>query len=157
MTPVDFLEKVVRPNAADARRDPNSLRMASNALLSLDALAGMVFWYLHDRGDANVTRYNDDSAFKAELAKYSMDFRIIRDAAFALKHGRLTRQLPRPVESPDQFEQNTNVLGFFRAGDKLGGSLLYLNLRAGPVSRVAVRDLIGSGLRFLEQRVGSLP
>ena len=52
LTPHEFWNEVVRPNAEDALRDPGDLRRTWAALQSMDALLGIAFWHLHDRGQS---------------------------------------------------------------------------------------------------------
>jgi hypothetical protein len=150
MTPSEYYEEVVQPNVIDALKEPQSARAASNAILSIDALAGITFWYLHDRGDATAIKHGkDDSPYKAKLAVQSPAFRTLRDAAFSLKHGRLMRGT-RAISDAKQMTWGANVLGFFRVGDRLGGALFYLELTSG---RVAARDVIADANKFMKPLV----
>ena len=42
---------VAHPNVDAALVDPGDIRLAANAILTLDALIGITFWFLWDRGD----------------------------------------------------------------------------------------------------------
>jgi hypothetical protein len=154
MTPLEYYQQVVEPNVIDALTRPDSPQAASNAILTIDALAGITFWYLHGKGDTAATMHGcDDSSYKADLAEQSSAFRALRDAAFSLKHGRLTRGR-REMSDAKQMTQDVNVLGYFRVGDMLGGSLVYLDLTSG---RAAARDLIAEANKFMKMLVAGLP
>ena len=101
MTPADFLDNVVAPNAVHLGEDRGSMRRAVNALLTLDAFAGILFAHLKGLGRS---RWADDSKFRDFLAEECPEFRIVRDAAFALKHGALTdpKKQPRLVQRAGQ-------------------------------------------------------
>ena len=75
------------------------MRCAVNALLTLDAFTGVLFAHLTklDRAPSK-----DDSEFRDVLSRECPEFRIVRDAAFALKHGELTAKKPRLVQRADQ-------------------------------------------------------
>jgi len=154
MKPQQFLTDVVEPNAIDAMKNPQSVRAAANAILTMDALMGICFWHLHAIGDPTATKHkNNDSAFKDELASCNA-VRVLRDAAFSLKHGKLTGPKPRVMDDAKQMNVRANVLGFFRVGDPLGGGLVYLDLQSGAV---AARDVISEGFKFLQAYVAALP
>ena len=101
MTPVDFLDNVVTRNIVHLGEARGSMRRAVNALLTLDAFAGILFAHLESLGRL---RWADDSKFREFLAEECPEFRIVRDAAFALKDGALTdpRKQPRFVKKADQ-------------------------------------------------------
>jgi len=120
---------------------------------SMDALMGIAFWHLHERNDCRATKHRDnDSAFKSDLAVSSQEIRVLTDAAYALKHGRLTRG-DRMVRSVSQVTEGPNVVGVFRVGDFVGGNVIYLDL---PNGKAAARDIIIEANRFLRQFVDSL-
>ncbi|WP_316159792.1 hypothetical protein [Bradyrhizobium sp. SZCCHNRI20481] len=85
MTPTDFLHSVVAPNVEALESSVGDLRLAVNAFLTLDALAGVVHADRRGRG----LEQGDDHAFRNRLAAQHLEYRILRDAAFALKHGQL--------------------------------------------------------------------
>jgi hypothetical protein len=153
MTPRMFFDEVVQPNMVDALGNPDDPRATANAILTMDALSGITFWYLHAKGDVSATKHgSNDSAYKADLANASEAFRVLRDAAFSLKHGKLTSG-NRLMDDAGDMIVEPNVLGYFRAGDRLGSALVYFDLSTG---RVAARDIIGEAFRFLENLVEGL-
>ena len=100
MTPRQFFEEVAEPNARLAIAHRSDLRRVINAIMTLDALFGILHAALHNAG-INSMRRDDD--WKEELAKQSDDYRLLRDAAYALKHGQLNiGNKPRIVRRPDQ-------------------------------------------------------
>jgi hypothetical protein len=104
--PADFFKDIVTPNVDALGDDVGDLRLAVNAILSLDALAGVIHADLHSRGQET----NDDTAFRDRLAKQHLEYGIVRDAAFALKHGELRGRKPRLVQ---RAEQVTSYSGAF--------------------------------------------
>ena len=92
MTPREFLDTVVSPNMAVLDQEFGDLRLALNAALSVDALAGHIFY-----AASNSIHAKNDSDYREQIAIQHSDFRIMRDLANAIKHGRLTRF--RPVVS----------------------------------------------------------
>lgn len=88
MTPRVFLENVARPNLAEFSTSFADLRLAMNAVHSIDALAAHIY---SASGGAASTGCKDDSAFRAQLAATSLEFALLRDVAKALKHVELTR------------------------------------------------------------------
>jgi hypothetical protein len=98
VTPADFFKDVATANVDALDSDVGNLRLAVNAILSLDALAGIVHSDLHSKGHATA----DDIAFRDRLAAQHLEYGILRDAAFALKHGELRGKKPRLVQRAEQ-------------------------------------------------------
>ena len=90
MSPSDFLEVVVRPNVVDFKGDSASLRLAFNAVASVDALAAHLYHWRVVHNPAALRGAGGDSHFRRALAALSDDFRLIRDVAKAQKHVVLT-------------------------------------------------------------------
>jgi hypothetical protein len=99
MTPTDFLDNVVTTNVVHLGENRGNMRCAVNALLTLDAFSGILFAHL---AKLDKSPKANDSEFRDLLSLECREFRIVRDAAFALKHGELTGKKPRLVERPDQ-------------------------------------------------------
>jgi hypothetical protein len=101
MMPVDFLDNVVTRNVVHLGEARGSMRRAVNALLTLDAFAGILLAHLESLGRL---RWANDSKFREFLAEECPEFRMVRDAAFALKDGALTdpKKQPRFVKKADQ-------------------------------------------------------
>lgn len=75
MTPRDFLEVVVRPNVVDFNDDSVSLRLAFNAVASVDALAAHLYHWCAAHNPAALHGAGGDSHFRGALAALSDDFR----------------------------------------------------------------------------------
>ncbi|TQF30014.1 hypothetical protein UNPA324_10555 [Bradyrhizobium sp. UNPA324] len=100
MTPRQFFREVAEPNAKQAITARSDLRLAINAIMTLDALFGILHATLHE---ASIVRTPRDDDWKEELAKQSADYRLLRDAAYALKHGHLNvGKKQRIVRRPEQ-------------------------------------------------------
>jgi hypothetical protein len=156
MTPSRFLANVCWPNVVEALENPQSVRSCTNAILALDALMGCIFWHLMDAGHLTASHYpRHDSTYKDELAAANGSIRSLRDAAFALKHGRLTHKprVPRLMDDASQMTLGPNVIGFFRCCDSVGGSLVFLDLDIGSVD---ARTMIGDAGNFLKDLVASV-
>ena len=62
MIPRRFMAEVAQPNMEDALRAPGGIREVTNAVLSMDAFLGILFWHLHDIGDPAVAEFGDDDS-----------------------------------------------------------------------------------------------
>ena len=105
MTPAFFFQEVATANVDALASEVGNLRLAVNAILSLDALVGVIHVDLVDRGQETA----DDAAFRDRLAAQHLDYGIVRDAAFALKHGELRYKKPRLVRRADQVKSYGGV------------------------------------------------
>jgi hypothetical protein len=86
MAPRGFFDAVAAVNAELAVRNPDDLRHAINAIMALDAFFGILHASLH--GAAGVP--GNDSVWKEQLASSCESYKLLRDAAYTLKHGQLT-------------------------------------------------------------------
>jgi len=158
MTPQEFFRVVVQPNCADAIANPKSLRCAANAIFALDAVIGMAYWYLHDLNDASAIRHDgDDSSYKTDLAKDSQPYQVIKDTAFALKHGRLTRRKKRPlVVDSSQFDTEVHTLSgtFNLNSSRLDGEYVHISLADG---KTEAAPIIAATLTYVENHLATLP
>lgn len=84
-----FRNQVVAPNLEEMIKDFGNIRLATNCILSIDALAAHIF-YLEGAGFED----RDDSYYRERLAEMSNDFRILRDVAKGIKHCKLERGRP---------------------------------------------------------------
>jgi hypothetical protein len=100
MTPRHFFDDIAEKNARLAIAARHDLRLAINAFMTLDAFFGILHATLYETCVAEVPR--DDDKWKEQLAQQSNEYRLLRDAAFALKHGNLSRGAPRLVSGPKQ-------------------------------------------------------
>jgi hypothetical protein len=100
MTPQYFFDEVAEPNARLAIHDRGDLRLAVNAIMTLDALFGVLHATRYDPGEIQEP---SDDIWKDSLADQNSKYRLLRDAAYALKHGNLNRgKKVRLVRRPDQ-------------------------------------------------------
>lgn len=98
MTPREFLETVASVNACLALDHPGDMRHAVNAVTSLDAFFGILHAALREQKRPVGP---NDSVWKEALAAKSESYRILRDLAYALKHGKLDGRMPRLVRTPN--------------------------------------------------------
>ena len=105
MTPRDFLEQVVEPNLNELEARRYDVRLAYNAVASIDALAA----HIYAAAKSSLTE-QDDIQYREALAKGDPDFALIRDVAKALKHVELTRGVPK-VSRADQLSVKFGAWG----------------------------------------------
>lgn len=89
-----FLSVVVRPNIADWDKSYSDLRLALNAIHSVDAFAAHIFWWAKSRKASSLQGVEHDTAFRQALAESNSEFRYLRDVAKAIKHVNLTKYNP---------------------------------------------------------------
>jgi hypothetical protein len=106
MTPADFLNEVVIPNVAASGENVGDLRLAVNAILTLDALVGIIH---ADRYKQRLETADDDTCFRNRLAERHEEYGLIRDTASALKHGELRRKKPRLVRRAEQVTSHSGA------------------------------------------------
>jgi hypothetical protein len=97
--PKEFFRVIVDPNLQEFYADEGDLRLGVNSILTLDELVGV----LHQEncrkngaGPKDKVR-GEDEQFRDALAAKSDAYRIVRDAAAAVKHGILTHPKQRVV------------------------------------------------------------
>lgn len=110
----EYFEEVAAENAKMAVERPGDRRLAINAIMTLDGFFGTLHATLLKQGQ--VSQQNDDE-WKEALACMNTSYRLLRDTAFALKHGELTRKAPRLVR---RSEQVVKVPGAFSSGFSKG-------------------------------------
>ncbi|WP_111430804.1 hypothetical protein [Rhodobacteraceae bacterium DSL-40] len=98
-----FLEEVVRPNVAAQRRNVGDMRLAVNAILAADAFWGLLHaeWKNTNGPAGHPAPPPDDGTFRAKVAARNQPYRLLRDFAFAIKHGELVGSKPRLVRKPN--------------------------------------------------------
>lgn len=142
MHPRLFFDQVVRPNVGELLGQER-LRAAINSILSLDAFYGVLFAHLRVNGHPRVAALASDDKFKDEIAAASNAFRVVRDAAFSVKHGELDRPKPNQprlvlraadlsAERKDGFILDYSLLDIDRLD---GNEVVNLELTSGQVER----------------------
>jgi hypothetical protein len=99
MTTREYFDQIAAENARIAIEHPGDLRLAINAIMTLDGFFGTLHAELHKIG---LVQERIDDQWKERLAHENQSYRLLRDAAYALKHGRLDDRKPRLVRRPDQ-------------------------------------------------------
>jgi hypothetical protein len=99
VTPREYFDQVANLNALDAAAHPGDLRLAINAIMTLDGFFGMLHAVLYR---TRVILERSDDQWKENLARENEDYRLLRDAAYMLKHGSLDDRKPRLVRRPEQ-------------------------------------------------------
>jgi hypothetical protein len=115
LTSRDFFDVVVVPNNNAQHADTSDLRHAFNAIAALDAYVGIWAHELNSSGKINLS----EEALRDLLADRSVEYRVLRDMAFALKHGELTGKKARLVrratgltKQGSAFNRETFAIGF---------------------------------------------
>jgi hypothetical protein len=100
-------EEVASENARLAIASPGDLRLAINAIMTFDGFFGSLHAVLHQQGKVSET----DDRWKEKLAGENDSYRLLRDSAYALKHGALTRAWPRRVRRADNILSMPGAFG----------------------------------------------
>jgi hypothetical protein len=144
MTPRDFLDTHVKPNVADFHDRYDDVRLAYNAVASIDALAAHLYhWCVNNAPNELVGLKREDNGYRERLAGKHADFGLLRDIAKAQKHVRLTRGNPQ-VQSAAQM--NARPIGWGEGGYGQG--------RFGGPPQVVVDRTVG-GFSYVEEIVDS--
>ena len=101
MTPRFFYDEVLLPNAREFLATPSDIRLCVNVIMTMDAFFGIIHAHLYGAGLISI---EEDGDWKEEIAKTNDHYRLLRDCAFALKHGLLTSKRPRLIRTPGQIE-----------------------------------------------------
>ncbi|TAV82959.1 hypothetical protein ELI24_39065 [Rhizobium ruizarguesonis] len=137
MKPFDFFRQVTSPNIQQALLNFDDYRLAVNAILTIDATYGVLFDYLRQNGHQFLTQVKarnnkqavDDSDFKEHFAQRDQQFAILRDAAYATKHGRLTGSKARLVVAATNIALGGVGCGSMICGhDPLGGDAVFIQI-----------------------------
>lgn len=150
MNPRVILSEVIHPNVVDALDAPNSMRATINAVLSLDALVGILHAHMVEIGAPGVSAgWDGDAKLRDKLVGKEPAYAVLRDAAFALKHGRLKSE-ERQVRRASDIQDEDLCLDDFRVDDELGGSAI-----ASP--KGPLRDAIAATYALLKVEIDRLP
>lgn len=156
MTPAEFHDEVAQPNMEHALRHPDNLRALVNAVLSLDALAGIVHAHGRAAGVLAMAKHEADDRYRDDLAAVSRSYRVLRDLAAALKHGALESKKARIVRSGEAVRSVPNGFGLFRCGDRIGGDVLVVELDGAP-GYVRASTVVADSYRILKRIVDGGP
>ena len=101
VTPRSFYDEICLPNAQVLLNAPGDIRLCVNFIMTIDAFFGVLHAHLYEQGLIAIARDDD---WKETIAETSDPYRLLRDSAYALKHGRLTGSKARVVRRPNQIE-----------------------------------------------------
>jgi hypothetical protein len=151
-TPQAFLDEVVQPNMQMALQEPGDTRCVVNAVLTIDALVGILFVELKRRDAPAVAEFSKDYQYRDSLAAKDTSFQVLRDLAASYKHGELTQgKRPRLVKGPGRVDLVDNTVGLFQCGDRLGSSVLVILLSDKNWKRAS--NVIADSYRLLRDLV----
>ena len=133
-----FFETVLMPNWDELKGSPGDERCATNAILTADAFFGILHRHLRDLEHPDAG--GSDSAFREDVAERVRAYRIVRDTAYALKHGILDdhRKTPRLVRRAEQVEARHVPFGTGSFGNATyGGNAVFIQMDNGDEERGA--------------------
>jgi hypothetical protein len=136
--PKEFFQVIVDPNLQAFYANEGDLRLGVNAILTLDALVGVL--HQENRRKSGAGPNDEDEKFRGTLALASDAYRIVRDAAAAVKHGTLTRQsnLPRIVLEVRDLADFGVGAGTMRLGEDWPGKpVVFVVLQVGRADRLS--------------------
>ncbi|MDX7953620.1 hypothetical protein P7D22_20870 [Lichenihabitans sp. Uapishka_5] len=114
-----------------SQEQPGDLRATVNAVLTLDALAGVIFSAMKQIEHPTVVSMKRDDEFRDLLAERCHEFRALRDLAAAYKHGELTnpkKKQPRLLAGPERLNRVENQIGVLECDDEIEGFVLVVEL-----------------------------
>jgi hypothetical protein len=157
MTPREHLELVVRPNMREMLNDLDDLRLAFNAIASVDALAAHIYWWAVHHRPAAVAGLKNDTEYRAKvLASRSRDFQLIFETAKAAKHVRLTRGTPPKVRAVDQVVTKAAEWDNMRWDDFRWDTTQVRIEPVGGETPWTVEGVVRRALAFLEEEMATL-
>jgi hypothetical protein len=136
--PKEFFRVIVDANLQEFYADEGDLRLGVNAILTLDALVGVLHQEICRK--SGVGPNDKDEKFRDDLAAKSDAYQIVRDAAAAVKHGILTRpkQQPRMVlEVRDLADFGVGAGTMGKGEDWSGKPVVYVVLQDGRAVRLS--------------------
>lgn len=136
-----FFDTVTRPNITAFIQNDGDYRLAVNAALSLDSAYGIIFEELREKNHSFLGKLGckqkemKDNHFKDHIASLCPEFEILRDAAYSLKHGKLSARRARMVYSAQDVSSETIVCGLLSCGDRLGATSVFISLAGSELER----------------------
>jgi len=152
--PKEFFRVIVDPNLQAFYADEGNQRLGINSILTLDALVGV--FHQENCRKSGVGPNDKDEGFRDQLAAKSDAYRIVRDAAAAVKHGILTRpkpQQPRIVLQVRDFPDFGVGAGTMRCGEDWPGKpVVYVALEeAGRGRALRLSDVLRKAAGYISQ------
>jgi hypothetical protein len=136
--PKEFFRVIVDPNLQEFYANEGDLRLGVNSILTLDALVGLIHQENCRKSGAGPS--GQDERFRDQLAGGSAEYRIVRDAAAAVKHGILTRPTPQPrmvLQVRDLADFGVGA-GTMRVGEDWPGKpVVFVVLQVGRADRLS--------------------
>jgi hypothetical protein len=153
--PRKFLVDIVQPNVTDFTSNYADMRMAYNAVAAVDSLAAHIFEWCLVNTPTRISGVANDGQYRAELAKGSPEFGLLRDIAKAQKHVRLSNFKPQ-VSSASQV--SSQALGWDEApwGEGRWGGVQQVVVETNSGRVRVVEALVIAALKFLEDEMTAL-
>lgn len=162
--PQQFLEEVVQPNLVEFEAAVSNVRLAFNAVASVDALAAHIYvWCRENSENSNDAKKEiacvktDDSYYRAKLASECPEFELLRDIAKAQKHVR--RKWGNPQITGDDKVMSSQI-GYGEGGygcGRYGGPMQVVVLVGSkPEDFVFLEDVLKAATDFLKGKMKGL-
>jgi hypothetical protein len=160
VTPETFLAEVAQPNTAAAINGPGDMRAVVNAILALDALAGLIHAHGKAAGRPDMAAHESDDDYREDLAKASLSYRVLRDAAASLKHGELShprkKRLARLLRRPEALSSAPNTIGLLQCDDEIDGDVIEIQCDVEP-GFARASSVVADTFRLLKRIVEGEP
>jgi hypothetical protein len=155
MTPVEFLEEIVRPNVAEFRSDQSDMRHAYNAVAAVDGFVAHIYVWCLTNAPAEVAGLPDDAAYRNKLAERHTEVGLLRDISKAQKHVELNRGTPTIVRA-DQIKCRPVGYGEGPYGHGGYGGPQQVVIDIDTSTMRYVGQIVDSALEFLEGELARL-
>ncbi len=150
MNPRTFCEEVVWLNVAYFHHRWDDVRLAFNAVASVDALAAQMYLWCIETGKLSEAECPRDTHYRTSLAVRSHDFRIVRDVAKLQKHAALVDGKPLVKHS----RQVRSLLHGFAIEDMEGHvNRSHIVVLTGDEDPPVLLEVVVAALTFLEEEL----
>lgn len=157
MTPHEYLETVVRPNMAALNEDAGDIRLASNAVASIDALGAHIYqWAAHHEPSLIDPLKGDDDGYRNHLATLNEDYHLLCDVARAFKHIHLRTKTPRLVYSAFAVSPQPLMVSDMESVSRDWTTEPCVLIQREDGRRLIARNVLERALMFLESQLEQL-
>jgi hypothetical protein len=153
MNSAEFLSEIVVPNLEALTERPSDTRLAINAIMAADAFFGINF---EEQKNAGTNADIGDEKYRESVARKSQCYRVLRDAAAAIKHGELDkkRKKIRLVRSANQTKKQETIWNDdakWNDAEKWADKAVIVETEIGE--RVRVDTLVKEVVRVAEEEI----
>jgi hypothetical protein len=156
MTPREYLETVVRPNMAEVNEDTGDIRLAHNAIASVDALGARLYhWASKHRPELVQSIEREDDGYREELGQLDGDYRLLCDVALAVKHIELRKKTPRLVYSVSEISPEPLMVDDMEDFDRDWTEEPCVLIQRENERPLIARNVLERALKFLEENMSA--